>query len=461
MATAVFPTSRFEYPSGTTPDDRHGWGLALLMTVVATLFVRPADLVPALDGWPIYQYLILACVVVAMRSAVHQLCVQSIQQKPLTASLIVLLFSVGMSHLAHGFLWAARMSIYEVSKLIILYLLIVGLVNTPKRLFLFVKSLSLIITCIAGLSLLDRFDIWSIAALESIRDHAHPDSVANFVYRLRGTGIFQDPNDFGMILVTGVILCASSFMAPGVGWLRHFWLIPIFVITGTLALTHSRGAFLSLASVVPAAVAYRMGWKYGLFSLVSLPALAVVFSARMTDVSSITVGTGQSRIQIWSDSLMIWRNNPLFGLGEGMLVDELGVVTHNSFLQCFAELGLLGGTAFVACFLAALLGLWSVRHQFWQAGESHSDARELHRLSHLRMFVFAAVAAYALGILTLSRQFVAPTYLLLGLAAAAQWVSPAARPELRTNTMFVLLSLACSVCLLLFCHFIVRILIYW
>ena len=54
-------------------DDRHGWGFALLLLAVATLFLRPADLVPAFDSWPIYQFLIICCLVVAARAAVTQL----------------------------------------------------------------------------------------------------------------------------------------------------------------------------------------------------------------------------------------------------------------------------------------------------------------------------------------------------------------------------------------------------
>ena len=30
-------------------DDRHGWGFALLLATTATLFIRPADLIPWLD----------------------------------------------------------------------------------------------------------------------------------------------------------------------------------------------------------------------------------------------------------------------------------------------------------------------------------------------------------------------------------------------------------------------------
>lgn len=457
MSTVAFHSSRRANALSSSTDDRHGWGLALLVAVVTTLFVRPADLLPALNAWPIYQFLIIGCLGVSYRAALRQLSFKTIAIQPVTACVLMLLVSVALSHLAHGFLWAARASTYEISKLVALFLLIVGLVNTPRRLFLFVKYLSIAITLVALLALLDRFDWYSINALESIEDRMRTDehSIVK-VDRIRGTGIFNDPNDFGMILVTGLILCASSFMRPDSGLRRYAWLVPVAILMATLALTHSRGALLSLASVIPVAVVYRLGWKYAVPSLFVLPGLAMFFSARMTNVQAMTQGTGQSRIQIWSDCLVLWKQSPLFGTGEGMLVDEIGVVAHNSFLHCFVELGVVGGTAFVACFTATLLGLWSLRDRFWDPESEHSTV-ELHRLAHLRMFLFAAVSAYAIGILTISRQFVAPTFLILGLGSAAQFVCPQSQPSLRLNNYFLATCVASGIGVLLLCQIAVRV----
>ncbi|MCM2374836.1 O-antigen ligase family protein [Aporhodopirellula aestuarii] len=457
MSTATLPASHHPNAMLSSTDDRHGWGLVLLVAVVATLFVRPADLLPALQAWPIYQFLIIGCLVVAYRAMLRQLSFKTIASQPVTACVLLLLMSVTLSHLAHGFLWAARASTYEVSKLIALFLLIVGLVNTPGRLFLFVKCLSVAITFVALLALLDRYELYSIGALESIEDRMRTvDQASVKVDRIRGTGIFNDPNDFGMILVTGLILCASSFMRPGAGIRRYVWLTPIGILMATLALTHSRGALLSLAAVVPAAVVYRLGWKYAVSSLFILPGLAMFFSARMTNVQAITDGTGQSRIQIWSDCLVLWRQYPIFGSGEGMLVEEIGVVAHNSFLHCFVELGAVGGTAFAASFMATLLGLWSLRDRFWDPESEHS-APELHRLAHLRMFLFAAVSAYAIGITTISRQFVAPTFLILGLGTTAQLVCPKSLPTLRLNNRFFVMCMMCGIGVLLICQVAVRV----
>ena len=106
-----------------------------------------------------------------------------------------LLLAIGASHLSHGFVWGARSSMFEFAKLLMLYALIIGLVNTPKRLSLFIKWLTLAITITAALALLDHFDFVSIAAIDSVQDRGlTEDGVVEKVLRIRGTGIFHDPN---------------------------------------------------------------------------------------------------------------------------------------------------------------------------------------------------------------------------------------------------------------------------
>lgn len=461
MATVAF-TSPTNTHSSASDNDLHGWGFVALLATVATLFVRPADLIPALEAWPVYQYLIVACLIVSARVILRQLTARRIVEQPVIAAMLLLLLSVGVSHLAHGFFWGARMSTYEVGKLFLFFLLINGLINTPRRLRFFVQWLVIAVATVATLALLDRFNIVSINALESIRDHGPQNSEqSQWVDRIRGTGIFHDPNDFGLILVMGLILSVSMLMRPQAGWPRHCWWLPTLILLVTLGLTHSRGAFLSLACAFPAALAYCRGIQFGVASLVLIPILAISFSARMTDMHAIQSGTGQSRIQIWSDSLSVFREYPFFGIGEGLLVEELDVVAHNSFLQCFAELGILGGTAFVACFLAAGIGLWLCRTDEAENDCGVLKSAEDKEQSHLRIFIFSALVAYTAGMLTISRQFVTPTYLILAMATSAQSLHGPIQERWQLGNRFLLAAIGASVACLIMIYLAVRIFVRW
>lgn len=404
-----------------------------MLLAVGMLFLRPSDLFASVDDLRIYQALMAVCLVLGARPIWGRLAHRDLARQPVTACVLVLLVAVVASHLIHGFVWGARMSAWMAAKLIALYLAIVALVDSPRRLITFIGWLVLAITLMASLALLNEWGHLSLASLESIRDRQSlGEGEVETINRIRGTGIFHDPNDLGLVVVPGLVLCVYLFGQPGLGWPRYGWLGLATVLLLALVATHSRGAFAAFAVVVPVFLFDRYGWKAAVAgSLAALPPLAFMFSGRMTEIDAIRRGTGQSRLQIWSDHLAVFRRAPLFGIGEGMLVEEFGVVSHNSFLHCFAELGAIGGVAFLSAFLAATFGLIRLDRAEVEdrgatiparADDESSRDRETERL---RGYVFTAVVAYAAGLMSLSRQFVAPTYLMLGLAVATHGVARA------------------------------------
>jgi hypothetical protein len=85
-------------------------------------------------------------------------------------------------------------------------------------------------------------------------------------------------------------------------------------------------------------------------------------------------------------------------------------VAHNSYLQGFADLGVFGGCLFVGAFVTAG---WSL-YRF--GGREHLLLD--HDLKSMHPYLFAGLAAYCLGMLSLSICFIIPTYLMLGLSVA-------------------------------------------
>ena len=93
----------------------------------------------------------------------------------------------------------------------------------------------------------------------------------------------------------------------------------------------------------------RLGWKRTIpLAVVIVPIMFVLFAGRQTNLEM--GGTAQSRIQYWALSMAVFRRSPFFGIGDGMIADEIGAVSHNSFVQSYAEWGLFGGTLFLAMY---------------------------------------------------------------------------------------------------------------
>jgi hypothetical protein len=71
------------------------------------------------------------------------------------------------------------------------------------------------------------------------------------------------------------------------------------------------------------------------------------------------------------------------------------------------------------------------------------------------------LAAYVGGLLALSRQFVTPTYLILGLATAAQTINRGGNVEWKLDNRFLLVALLTSAAALVVFYLAVRILVHW
>jgi len=239
------------------------------------------------------------------------------------------------------------------------------------------------------------------------------------VQRMCGTGIFNDPNDLALALVWGMPLCVFWLTDPARRHSRPFWVAALLLCGYALMLTHSRGGFLALLAGLAILLHVRFGGRQTILAgLLVFPLLLVAFAGRMTSISA-SAGTGQSRIQLWSDYLHAFQVTPLFGIGMGNYRQVSGHVAHNSFIHSYAELGIGGGTLFLGAFYFALQGLYLLRERK-NAGPEAVDlpgSDELDpELRRLHPYVLAMVASYAVGILFLSLSYAVPTYMILGLA---------------------------------------------
>ena len=160
------------------------------------------------------------------------------------------------------------------------------------------------------------------------------------VYRLRGRGLINDPNDFGQLVVSVIPLVFIFWRARRMPQNIAFVLLPVCALLYGVFLTHSRGALLALTTLAIVAARRRIG---------TLPALLVVgtlfvgaMAMHFTGGRAISAESGADRTALWSESMQLLKSHPLFGVGAGSLSDYLGHTAHNSLMVCAAELGMFG-----------------------------------------------------------------------------------------------------------------------
>lgn len=439
---------------------RRGGGLpfGLFVLVNASLFVRPAEVVPALEGQPIYEMLILACLATAFPSVAQQFTLRGLKARPISMCVFGLLAAVPLSLVFRDGLRSALEPTVEFFKVVLYYLLLVAVINSPVRLRQFFTWLLVFIAGLTVLALLQFHEVINIPALAAVRERTmDPETGEEFsIPRLCGAGIFANPNDLARILAIGVGLALyqlsqrrSALFAPvGLG------LIGLFGYA--MLLTHSRGGFLALLATVLVLLDALLGRRKALaVAAVGLPVLLLLFAGRQTELGT-TEGSGQQRIQLWSAGLAALRESPVVGIGRDKYPEVTGGLgAHNSFVDAFVELGLVGGPLFLgACYLSL--------SQLYRLGPPRIQLpnRELRRQ---RSFLLAIVAGYAVGMLTSSRDFALPTYLLFGLAVAFSRMAVPFAPtvRIRFNGRLIRRLALLSILFLAGTYVLVRFLVQW
>jgi O-antigen ligase len=410
--------------------------LALLVGVIALLFLRPQEIVPGLGGMPIYEGAILLCMISAVVPLLKQVSPATLLAQPITFCVVGLLPAIVLSHAVlhdpyDGLLWGFR-----VFKVVVLYLLIVSIVRTLHDVQRLLRWLLILICVVAGVALAQYHGLVSIPDME-VYEQRELDTVtgeSRTLQRLCGPGIFHDPNDLCVIVTVGILLGLHWLGERRLGTSRFLLLLPLSLLGYAVTLTHSRGGLIALLAGLFVHVRVRIGtWRALLLAVVAIPALVELSSGRATRLDLETQdNTFQSRLRHWSDGLVAFRDEPLFGVGAGCYVSHAGAVAHNSFLETFTELGFAGGCLFLGAFALSLRCLRSKPN-----AESNGIPRDLRRL---RSCLLAIVVAMAVGMLSLSREYNPPTYVVLALATVCirlscpYGVNP--HPRLRPSLVF-------------------------
>lgn len=377
----------------------------LLLLAAGTLLFRPSDLLPVLNGAPIYEVLIIACLAASAPALLQHLSGPSIRRNGVMAVLTLFVPAVVLSHLASANTWNARISGSEMLKACTFSLLIVTLVDTPAKMRrLFVAVIAAVIA-VTGLSILHYHGVLHVPALASIEQRSVEGEET--ILRLCGIGVFNDPNDFSLLLVIAMTLCAYGIAEADRVIVRVILAAPLCLFAYGLLLTQSRGGMIAGCVSLLAFLQARTGWRNTLLLVaLALPPIVLLASGRQVSLNlDDPDDTFQTRLQLWNDAFGVFWHAPIFGIGTGQLVERFGAVAHNSYVQAFTEMGLFGGTVFAGAFFLALSGLWR--------------ARPTDRLvSRMRPCMLAIVAGYAAGLFSLSRCYTVPTQMVLALAAA-------------------------------------------
>ena len=167
--------------------------------------------------------------------------------------------------------------------------------------------------------------------------------------RVRYRGILQDPNDFALAIGLGLPLALTL-------WARRRSLFTTLMMVAIVGLgvtciifTASRTGQVVIVAVAVAYFAVRFGWK-GIALGAVLAAPALILGGRSTGEAS---ASSQERLEAWAVGLRLWRESPLWGVGQGQFPEHHYITAHNSFVLAAAEMGTVGLLLFVGLYYVA------------------------------------------------------------------------------------------------------------
>jgi putative inorganic carbon (HCO3(-)) transporter len=427
--------------------------LFLFILVNAAIFIRPAELAPELAAVPIYLILILLCFVLSLPKILMDLLKEPITTRPISVCMLGLLLAVVLSNLSKGDLTKANSDGTEFSKVVMFYFLLVGLVDTPARLRTFLIALLVLISIMTTIALLQYQGVINLPTLQVLERKEFDSNLGEEVIYLQlvGTGIFNDPNDLCVILTLGIVIGLYLFSERRYGVFRVTFLVLAMELAYALSRTQSRGGLLACMASVLMVMALRIGMKKTMIlAFFGLPVVLAALGGRLARMST-GEDTAKQRLDLWREALLLFRKSPLFGNGSNTLVDEIGLVAHNSYVHAFAELGFFGGTLFVGIYFLAFYSLFRL-------GRDESVAVD-PELRSMRPYVIAMVVGYVVSLYSISRIYGNTPYVAVGLAEIYSRVSTIDSPEsrLKLNGRILAKMLGASVGFLIFIHLFLRV----
>ena len=393
-------------------------GTALTLAYLVLTILSPADLFPTLIGGRMLLWVAIAATLGSVPALMHRGVVIAQGTGPLVLGLMAAVF---MSLIAQGWVGGALNALQAFSASAIMFFLVALNFNGVVRLkwLCWAFILPTLYTAIAGLM------AFASGRLQSPYVLVLGESVIRAV-RLRGTGFLQDPNDFGQQMV--VTLALMPIVArKGSVFRVFFWLaIPVFLYA--IYLTQSRGTLLGLGVVLISSARNRIGrFKSGLIFCVLVA--AYLTSGFATDRGiSFSESSTSNRMTLWGDGIGMFFSSPLFGIGFKNFADEAGQTAHNSFVLCFAELGLFGYIWWMTLLVVAFKQLGKVL-----APGAKIDPELVRVAGALRN----ALIAFVVTSWFLSRTYVITIYLICGAIQVIYFLSrqyaPASAPWFRID----------------------------
>ena len=384
----------------------HGASFAGLLLFTAAVYFRPQELVPAFASYQSLAFWIAALTLAVFVPA--QLGLEgTLTARPREVNLALALALLGLVGVPlatePAVAWAAWL---DYAKVVTMFVVTVNVVRTEGRLRA-MFWLALVVSLLLSANAIYDYVTGSFAP------------GANRIEGFIG-GLFQNPNDLALHLVTMIPLAAGLLFVSRALSKKAVYAAAALLMTAAVVVTYSRGGFLALACA-----SFVMAWKLKRRNraavLAGFLAAGVLFMALAPSDYGARLktafggagdgGSAESRQALLIRSVVVSLHNPLFGVGMNNfpLLSIHDKVSHNAYTQVSSEMGMPALAAYVLFILAAFRRMRGVERE--TAGD-----KKRARVHYLAVGLQASLAGYMVASFFASVAYLWYLYYLVGYA---------------------------------------------
>lgn len=399
-------------------------GYFTLLAYVLVLFVRPQEWVPFMYGWRIQFVLMIVAgfvwlfMLISPREGKYRDAPQNWLMGGLFGAIL-------LSHLGHGYAWGLQNAFSDFGKTVLLYFCVVTMVTTERRLRYLIITIA-----IGGLFLATH------GILQGVTGYGFADArplLQQKTVRVIAFGIFSDPNDLALMLVSIMPFLLQRGLTKGTGFIRRaFNLVLVIPLAVCIYYTNSRGGWLGLGAMLTAVIFLNYSKKVGIvLAVAGFLGMLALGPSRMGTVTA-QESSAAGRIQAWGAGNRMLKQSPVWGRGYGMFDEASGInmVAHNSYVHCWSELGLLGYFFWLALLLTSLKDGWALTKI------RPTDPAIAEWPAYAKASV-ASLVGYMSSAVFLSRTYIVPLYLFLAIFVVLRTIYVHHSPPEEQTGLFV------------------------
>ncbi len=391
-----------------------------LFLFTAVVYFRPYELIPALKGASSMAFWIGVCTLVIFVPL--QLMVEGTLLPRIRELYLILLLGIA-AVLSVPFAddpnWAWS-GCADFLKVVIMFVVMVNVVRTPKRLggLLF---LLLAVSCYLGLSAVGKYR-------SGILEYDG--------YRVAGSiaSMFQNPNDLALHIVTVLPIIAALFLTTRKLFLKMFYVASGVLMLVTIVLTYSRGGFLGLIAAV-GVLTWKLQKRHRasvVATVLLLGGIFVLLAPNQYGQRVTSLAADDSALARRDDlvrSTLVALRHPLFGIGMNnyVLRSNGNHATHNAYTQVAAEMGIPALVVYVMFLLAPLKRLRKIERET-------APFRKTERKYYLAIGLQAALAGFMVSSFFASVAYLWYVYYLVGYAIALDRLYEASHTTITANS---------------------------